>query len=195
MTQPIIIFEGMPRVGKTTLSNQLKDTFGYGLIPEIHPDIRELFNMREVQDQNVFMLNDRLKIALACSSNHKLTVMDRGGISTLAYHTHKDRSMGDNPWMATIENEFNDKWLPLYQLDNVLTIYLNGRSEPWQKDSSDPYGSLSSLGLLSDITIECIQKVGAKYMIVDYDYEDKGSFDMISKIVLEYIASAQRDIK
>ncbi len=135
----IIYFEGLPRSGKTTLTNQLSREYPQlAAVGEyIHPALEDESNWA---NQRIFMENDELKYKVA-QAYGKQCLVDRGHLSTLLY-THaynlirgdKDLSYVDDWYAGTI---LKNKMLPdMYiYLDIPAEVSFNRRTIPLDLDN------------------------------------------------------------
>lgn len=83
----IIVLEGMPGSGKTTISELLKKKYSFGKVPQI------IFRKQKTMDnnpyhQNPYFISEELKCHLArkLEKTHPCVVMDRNYISSLAFN-------------------------------------------------------------------------------------------------------------
>lgn len=186
-TKQTIILEGLPNVGKTYLANMLKERYSAIIVPEILPDIYKKYDMKHEANQQVFRDNDMQKLLLALKSN-KLVIMDRSGISTLAYSlTQKTINQECNQDINNTKKWFTKNWLPFYNLSNVTVIYLRGNSREWHDDIDNPYGSKKNLDILENITIDIIKNIKKSGYIINYDYNNSQDlqkvFELIDRII------------
>ena len=84
----IIVLEGMPGSGKTTISNFLKNEHSFGMVPQIIETEDGKIEANNKYHQNPFFRSDELKCQLArkLEKTHRNVIMDRNYISTLAYN-------------------------------------------------------------------------------------------------------------
>lgn len=83
----IIVLEGMPGSGKTTISGLLKKRYSFGMVPQI------IFRKQKTitdnpYHQNPYFVSEELKCHLAkkLEKTHPCVIMDRNYISTLAFN-------------------------------------------------------------------------------------------------------------
>lgn len=176
----IIILEGLPSVGKSTIVATLQAR-GITTVEEVIADTE---NHLDRQSQEFFMNSDTTKVSTAIAAEKALVVMDRGPISTLAYNLTKhkiDKSFDFMPsvtWFTTM--------IPFYERDDVRTIYLQGKSALPYTDANDPYGSEENQKLLEEITLQLINLFTLHAATVRYDYaSDQGKF--IDEILDQYM--------
>ncbi len=84
----IIVLEGLPGTGKTTLVEHFSECSEVETIAEIISNEKEWLATKKVEDQDFFWANDIEKFRRAHRSN-KIVLMDRGYVSTLAYNFAK----------------------------------------------------------------------------------------------------------
>jgi thymidylate kinase len=85
---PIVVyFEGIPRSGKSTLINNLALRFPDRVTPITeYVDTDAAHKAEKTDAQTYFVENDELKYSLARSSTKKLSLVDRGHLSTVVYN-------------------------------------------------------------------------------------------------------------
>ncbi len=83
----IIVLEGLPGAGKTTIAKLLKREHSFGMVEQIIIDPKSL-RKEGGKFKNPYFVNDEEKCFLAkkLANNHKHVVMDRNYISTLAFN-------------------------------------------------------------------------------------------------------------
>jgi len=84
----IVVLEGMPGSGKTTIGELLSNKYSFGLVPQIISSCKNKIEVDNKYCQNPFFRSDELKCSLAkdLEKTHGKVVMDRNYISTLAYN-------------------------------------------------------------------------------------------------------------
>jgi len=85
----LIIFEGLPGAGKTTLIHQLSKELNLPIIGEVLDQNLKSLSPKETLgfSEEFFFNSDRLKYSSAKEVNNKIVLIDRGIFSTLAYNT------------------------------------------------------------------------------------------------------------
>lgn len=130
----IIYFEGLPRSGKTILTEQLCADYpgSFTRVGEyVHPDLQN----GDDEDQDIFMQNDELKYHLA-SESQKPSLVDRGHLSTIIY-SHAERLIRIDVDVTPVDDWYfntiiKNNMLPsLYiLLDNTAEASINRRTAP-----------------------------------------------------------------
>ncbi|MCD6225991.1 deoxynucleoside kinase [bacterium] len=82
----IIVLEGLPGAGKTTIAELLAKEYSFGLVEQIVVDVNEIKKQKDFK--NPYFINDENKCTLArkMCSKHQHVVVDRNYISTLAFN-------------------------------------------------------------------------------------------------------------
>lgn len=167
----IYFLEGMPKIGKTTIINKLKNEY-----PSINVVDELLFD--EYKDQESFMKNDIQKLNMY---NEGIIVVDRGLISTLSYNETKMKIDNKFREYSKVLDWFN-KYKYIYESDNVKTIYLKGNNFQLRyHDELDPYGTYENQKLLEETTIKNIKKYCKNYAIRNYSY------NQIDEVIYEIV--------
>jgi thymidylate kinase len=117
----LLIFEGLPGAGKTTLSRLLSKEYGCHRIGEIiSSNFREV-DYRDLENAtNKFFLESderKYKIARCEISQNHTCLMDRGVISTLAYAYVRSSFFQDDTYRVT--KEWFDKRKDLFGIPSV----------------------------------------------------------------------------
>lgn len=170
----ITFLEGLPGVGKSTLTNILKER-GISVSEEIEK--KEIYDNINV-NQYLYMENDEYKINKYTDGN---IVIDRGLISTVAYNITRNILNNNHKIDYVIDWFMKNK--DIYNEDNVKVIYLkrSGFKIPYN-DKLDPYGSIENQQLLEQVTLALIRVYVKNYKIIYYDYRiDEGS--VINEII------------
>lgn len=111
----IIVLEGLPGSGKTTLSKRLSNFYDGTHVPEIVRPKTRLCN------NEFYFHNDILKYQIANKNNHILSFMDRNFLSTLAFNYSDDRISKTSNYKSVVN------WLKLQKEQVILyepDIYL-----------------------------------------------------------------------
>ena len=167
----IYFLEGMPKVGKTTIINKLRNECS-------NINIVDELLLNDYNNQDSFIQNDIKKINMYKDG---IIVIDRGLISTLSYNETKmiiDKNFKEYPKVL--------KWFKknkyIYESNNVKTIYLKSNNYQLRYSNKlDPYGSYENQKLLEKITIKNIKKYCQNYEIRNY------SFDQIDEVIYEIV--------
>lgn len=162
----MIILEGLPGIGKTTIVNKIKSLHldnVYAVDEIIKPEIIDKFS----DDETEYMINDELKIS---KYNNGIIIMDRGPISTLSYNqtnTIINKEFNSTPvvnWFLELMDKLND--------NNIKIIYLKRKDNEFYlpyENEKDAFGSIENQQLLENITIYNCKKYFKNFEIVDYD--------------------------
>ncbi len=164
----IVILEGLPNVGKTTIINKIRSLNldnVYTVDEIIKPEIINKFS----NDESEYMKNDEMKLN---KYKEGLVIIDRGPISTLSY----------NQANSIINRYFNAKpvidWFEdLYQnMDKEIKIIYLKRIEdefyiPYENDK-DAFGSIENQKLLESISIYNCKKYFKNTEVRLYDKHD-----------------------
>ena len=175
----MIILEGLPMVGKTTIIQYIKSLCidNVNCVDELIIDTKEL-------DQDSFMKNDLMKIN---KYNSSLVFIDKGLISTLSYNEMLDYLNG-NPDLERVKDWFKKYGEPLYARDDVYTIYLkNKKIRLRENNSSAPHGSVENQEKMAEILVNNIKKFCKNYEIIEYEYEDMEKF--VDETINKYMCS------
>jgi len=104
----IVVFEGFPGCGKTSLINLLALKSNMAKVPEILDQGNLWKNARESEDQNFFWFNDVAKMRLAKRSINRITLVDRGYASTMAYNYAKSIFEDDKKYLDILGKYYKD---------------------------------------------------------------------------------------
>lgn len=173
----MVILEGLPNVGKTTIINKIKSLNldnVYTVDEIIKPEIINNFS----EDETEYMKNDEMKLS---KYKEGLIIIDRGPISTLSY----------NQTNSIINKDFNARpvidWFEnLYQkIDKQVKIIYLKRSKdefyiPYENDK-DAFGNIENQKLLEGISIYNCKKYFKNTEIRLYDKNDME--DLIDEII------------
>jgi len=170
----ITFLEGLPGVGKSTLTSILKEK---GVLISEEIEKKEIYDNINV-NQYLYMENDEYKINKHTEGN---IVIDRGLISTLAYNITRNILNNNHKIDYVIDWFMKNK--DIYNNDYVKVIYLKrkGFKIPYN-DELDPYGSIENQQLLEQVTLALIRVYVKNYKIIDYDYR-KDEEVVISEII------------
>ena len=173
----IIIFEGLPLIGKTTLINYIKNLN----IKNIHC-VEELIIKTKELDQDSFMKNDMKKI-----NKYKkgLIIIDKAFISTLSYNEMLDY-LDKNPKINIVKEWFKKQAIPFYQRDDVITIYLKNQEKKLREENpKSPHGSVKNQIMMEKIEINNIKKYCKNYKIIEYSQNNMEEF--ANEIINKYL--------
>lgn len=179
----IVILEGLPKVGKSTLLQKIKSKN----LDNVYT-VDELFIQRAIQKEATtldFMANDDAK--LACEKDG-LWIVDRGPISTLSFNETKYIVDKDFFFDLNLVKEWFLKWIPFLQSDNVVVYYLIGEEQSYQlryNDSTCPHGTVENQKLMEAISLYNCRKYVKNLTIKQYKYEmlDEVANEIISKFM------------
>ena len=173
----IIILEGLPLIGKTTIINYIKSLKNRN----IHC-VDELIIQTKELDQESFMKNDMAKIN---KYNDGLVFIDKGLISTLSYNQMIDY-LGGNKDVKIVTDWFKKEGVPFYKRDDVYTIYLtNNKKKLRHHNRNIPHGSIKNQLMMEEITIKNIKKYCKNYEIRNYKYDEMEIF--VNEIINKYL--------
>jgi predicted ATPase len=162
----ILVLEGLPRVGKSTLLGNLRNNYKKDkgsfieCIGELVTDPAILESQKN-SSQLAFMYNDAVKALLATTSQLDYAIVDRGPLSTLAYNkTLLDMGLCDDETYSILYEEC--KWVYRNFFENSLHIYMynDARPTPTVKDDKNPYGTVENLLLLERNTLSLAESLG-----------------------------------
>ncbi len=173
----IVILEGLPMIGKTTIINYIKNLN----IDGVHT-VDELIINTEELNQDSFMKNDIEKIN---KYDDGLIFIDKGLISTLSYNEMLEYLNGNSD-LTSVRNWFNAVGIPFYKRDDVYTIYLTNENKRLREnDESKPHGSIENQLKMQEITINNIKKYCKNYEIIDYSQNEMENF--VNEIINKYM--------
>ena len=173
----IVILEGLPKTGKSTLVSYIKELNieGVHCVEELILDTKEL-------DQDSFMKNDIAKIN---KYNDGLIIIDKGLISTLSYNQMLDELNG-NPSLNQVQEWFNKEGIPFYKRNDVYTLYLKtDKIRLREHNNKTPHGTIKNQKRIEQITLDNIKKYCKNYEIINYSYEQKGK--IANEIINKYM--------
>lgn len=159
----IIIIEGLPGVGKTTLVNAIKNKKieNITIIDEI---INTRITIDGIYSEDEFIENDIQKIN---SIKDGIIIMDRGLISSLSYSQTK--AIINLDYDVKKANNFFENYRNI--LDESKVIYLTNLTKDItirSNDINNPYGSENNQKLLEKISIYNLKKYCKNYVIKEY---------------------------
>jgi thymidylate kinase len=84
----IIVIEGIPGAGKTTVTSKLEQELGAVIIPEIIEAKIDYTKLSVIEEEEFFLKNDikKSKLAERAHGKNEIIVIDRHYVSTLAYN-------------------------------------------------------------------------------------------------------------
>jgi len=173
----IIIFEGLPLVGKTTLINYIRSLNNKEIkcVDELILDTEEL-------NQDSFMKNDIEKV-----NKYKdgLVFIDKAFIATLSYNQMLDYLNG-NKDLRKVEEWFKKEAIPFYKRDDVLTLYLKSKEMRLRETNPNtPHGSIENQKKIEEITLNNIKTYCKNFEIVNYEQNEMGAF--VDEIINKYL--------
>lgn len=163
----LIIIEGLPGIGKTTLVNAIrnKKLDNVFIIDEI---INQKITIDGIYTEDEFIENDIQKIKLIKDG---ITIMDRGLISLMSYSQVK--SILDLSYDISKAKQMFLQYK--YILENSKVFYLTNRLNEIKLTSDDinsPYGTVENQKMLEDISINNVKKYCKEYVIREYYKDD-----------------------
>ena len=175
----IVVLEGLPMIGKTTIINYIKTLN----IKEVYV-VEELISSTKELDQKSFMINDIKKMRKYKSG---LVIIDRGPISTLSYNEMLNK-LGNNPNLEDVYKWFNIFGIPFCNRNDVYTYYLCSNEKKLRiEDINSPNGSICNQMELEKITIKNIKKYCRNYEIRNYMKNEMEVF--VIEIIDKYLQS------
>ena len=180
----IVFLEGLPGVGKTTLTKFIRENFkNIQIVDELLTPESENSEASEF----VFMHNDDLKVNKAASG---MLLIDRGPISTLSYNQTRHITDCDFQFNLQDVEKWFSNYIDMYKQANVFVFYLtNNQSNyyiPFDKPG-DPYGSITNQRLLETITLFNCKKY-AKNLIVK-EYHKNGIEGLANEVINKLMRS------
>ncbi|MDR0850694.1 MAG: hypothetical protein LBN07_04430 [Christensenellaceae bacterium] len=166
----MIILEGLPGVGKTTLLQKIKER-----------NIKNIFISNELIHPLVtsgkpttedFMQNDDMKMQ---GGNCDFAVVDRGPISTLSYNQTKrivDLAYKFN--LSILSNWFS-RYIPILQSEKIAVYYLINSSSDYylrRNKNSDPHGTVENQKLMENISLFNCKKYVKNLIIKSYNHKN-----------------------
>lgn len=163
----LIIIEGLPGVGKTTLVNEIRNRN----IPNVII-IDEIVN-KSIIDEGIYSEDEFIKNDIQKIQQIKdgIVIMDRGIISSLSYSQTK--SIIDLTYDVSKANKIFLKYKHI--LENCEVYYLTNMLNNVKitaEDIKSPYGTKQNQELLEHISIYNIKKYCKSYFIKEYYQQD-----------------------
>lgn len=165
----LIFLEGLPGVGKTTLTNYIESL----KLPNVHivHEIEKQNIINKINsNQNIYIENDNIKLS---KYQEGIVIIDRGPLSTLSYNETKNK-LTNNPSLNEVTTWFSSI-KDIYLKKETIVFYLKNKNKTYHlpyQDNLDPYGSIDNQKLLEDITLNNCNKYVKNLKIVDYDYNE-----------------------
>lgn len=181
MKRKIIILEGLPGVGKSSILEHLKSE-QFTCIDEILDGNARKIQNGTVEHQDYFLRNDTLKVERALMSQG-VVIIDRGPLSTLAYNLSKHKIVKAYNFMPVISWFITDM-RAFYGRKDVTTVYLKGASSLPYEDESDPYGSSQNQKLLENITLKLAELFCKNLQVIEYDYLGEKALEHLKHEIL-----------
>lgn len=164
----ILFLEGLPGVGKTTITNTIKNMH----IPNLFVVDEIVINISEKTpiNQDAFVRNDEIKLSMF---DEGLVIIDRGPISTLSYNM--TRSIIDKNFDPSKVISWFDGIKDTLHSDDVSAIYLGNFGKSYYlpfENVMDPYGSIDNQKILEQVTISNCQQYLKNFKIREYHKRD-----------------------
>ncbi len=178
----IIFFEGLPKVGKTTLINYIKNKN----LPDVFVADELTTKKSRLESSNTFdfMENDVAKINSVKSG---LLFIDRGPISTLSYNQTK--MIVDENYDFDIRKlkKWFAKFTSFFQQDNVFVYLLKDQNYRFREGETptNPHGTLENQKLMEQITFYNSKKYVKNLIVKEYSYNKMEKFadEIINKFM------------
>lgn len=173
----IIFLEGLPGVGKSTITNYIANLNKDNIhaVNEIIVDIED----KTPIEQDLFIMNDNLKIN---KYDEGIIIIDRGPISTLTYNIVRDELVKNFSFKQVIDwfNKIKD----IFNQDNVFIYYLTTNGKEYYlpyNNEMDPNGSIENQKRVEEVALYNIKKYSKNYKIIEYNKQNME--DIINEII------------
>ena len=173
----IYFLEGLPGVGKSTITNYIANLNKKNIhtVNEIIVDIED----KTPIEQDLFIMNDNLKIN---KYDEGIIIIDRGPISTLTYNIVRDELVENFSSKQVIDwfNTIKD----IFKQDNVFIYYLTTNGKEYYlpyNNEMDPNGSIKNQKRVEEVALYNIKKYSKNYKIIEYN--KKNMEDIINEII------------
>lgn len=114
----LIIFEGLPGSGKTTLIKRISKNLKLPSVGElVNSDAKYILPKEsELKGINFFLKSDLLKYSIGSKKSKSLVLIDRGTYSTMGYNlcSKKEHELKAKKNMAKINKKYDDKCIYIY---------------------------------------------------------------------------------
>lgn len=181
----VIILEGLPKVGKSTIAERIKGLDLENIV--VSDELILPVCSTESATTLDFMQNDEKKL-IEKPNTHLL--VDRGPISTLSYNQTKNIVDIDYNFDFNILNSWFKKFIPFYQRNDVIVLYLKSKHLNYNLryyDEKCPHGTKENQNLMEQITLYNCKKYVKNLVIREYSYEEID--EVISEIIDKFMCS------
>ena len=163
----IVFLEGLPKVGKTSLLNFIKEKKLKNVF--VADELLTERSKEEDATTSDFMINDIEKINF---SEDGLLLIDRGPISTLSFNqTKMITDLNYNFDLRELNKWFN-KLKSFYQQDNVFVYLLRQKEYRIREPSNEcPHGTIENQKIMEAITLYNCKKYVKNLIIKDFSYD------------------------
>ena len=174
----IIFLEGLPGVGKTTITNYISNLKNKDNIHTVNEIIVDIDDKTPIE-QDLFIENDNLKIN---KYDEGIIIIDRGPISTLTYNIVRDELVENFSSKQVIDwfNTIKD----MFMQDNVFIYYLTTKGKKYYlpyNNEKDPNGSIENQKRVEEVALYNIKKYSKNYKIIKYNKQNME--DIINEII------------
>lgn len=166
INKKIIILEGLPGVGKTTITKYIQKH--YPNVKIVNELLLDKMPDYVSCDQDWFMKNDDVKMN---SITDDMVIVDRGPISTLSYNQTRNITDENYDFNLNLILTWFNKYKSFLRKSNVYVIYLTNNGSKYSLTlpfKNDPYGSEINQKLLETITIYNCKKYSNNFRQISY---------------------------